>query len=73
MTLAAGSGFLLKPDRWVQDMLFQKAKVSSGDIIIIGIDENALAELGPYNTWDRNVMASALEALLKFREILPSG
>lgn len=63
MTLVTGSGFLLKPDRWVQDMLFQKAKVSSGDIIIIGIDENALAELGPYNTWDRNVMASALEAL----------
>lgn len=63
MTLAAGSGIFLKPDRFVQDLLFQRAGVSSGDIIVIGIDENALAELGPYNTWDRNVMASALEAL----------
>ena len=63
MTSIAASGILLKPDRFVQDILFQNARVSSSDIIVIGIDENALAELGPYNTWDRNVMASALEAL----------
>ncbi len=63
VTAICGSGILHKPDRWVQDMLFQHEKVTSGDIVIIGIDEDALGELGPYNTWDRNVMASALEAL----------
>lgn len=63
LTAAAGSGILKTPDRWVQDTLFQHESVSSSDIIIVGIDEDALADLGPYNTWDRSVMASALERL----------
>ena len=58
-----GAGFLRREDRWAQDWLFQKQGVTSPEILIIGIDEEALAELGPYQTWDRNVMASALEAL----------
>ena len=58
-----GAGFLRREDRWAQDWLFQKQGVTSPEILIVGIDEEALAELGPYQTWDRNVMASALEAL----------
>ena len=61
--LIMGSGLLRRPDKWVQDTLFQQPGVTSGDIILIGIDEEALTELGPYHTWDRNIMASALEAL----------
>lgn len=63
VTAILGGGLLQRPDKWVQDTLYQRGGVSSGDIVIIGIDEDALAELGPYNTWDRNVMASALEML----------
>ena len=63
VTVVAGAGVLQRLDRWVQDALFQRAGVTSSDILIIGIDEEALADLGPYQTWDRNVMASALEAL----------
>ena len=63
VTVLTGVGVLQRLDRWVQDALFQRPGVTSPDILIIGIDEEALADLGPYHTWDRNVMASALEAL----------
>ena len=63
VTVLIGAGALKRVDRWAQDALYQKPGVTSADIVIIGIDEDALEELGPYQTWDRNVMASALEAL----------
>ena len=63
IVLIAWTGVLRRADKWVQDALYQRPGVTSGDIILIGIDEETLAELGPYHTWDRNIMASALEAL----------
>lgn len=63
VTVLVGLGILKRMDRWAQDWLFQRPGLPSGDIVIIGIDEEALDLLGPYNTWDRNIMASALEAL----------
>ena len=63
VTAIAGWGVLRRPDKWMQDVLCQTPSVSSGDIVVIGIDDRALSEIGPYNTWDRNVMASALEYL----------
>ena len=63
ITMLIGAGALKRVDRWAQDSLFQRRDVTSTDIVIIGIDEEALEELGPYQTWDRNVMASVLEAL----------
>ena len=72
MTLIAGAGALRRVDKWAQDRLFQQPGVTSPDIVLIGVDEKALAELGPYHTWDRNVMASALEALAADGEHLPA-
>ena len=63
VTFLTGAGAVRRVDRWMQDALFQKPGTTSSDILIIGMDEEALADLGPYQTWDRNVMASALEAL----------
>ena len=63
VTAVIGAGALRRVDRWAQDSMFQQPGATSADIVIIGIDEEALEELGPYQTWDRNVMASALEAL----------
>lgn len=63
MTLLAGVGTLKRADKRLQDALFQRPSGTSEDIVIIGIDDKALEELGPYNTWERGVMASALEAL----------
>ena len=53
----------MRVDRWVQDWLFQRPGVTSGNIVIIGIDEEALDILGPYHTWTREIVAQALEAL----------
>lgn len=61
-----------RPDLWLQDELFQKAESVPGDIVVIGIDENDLKEFGPYNTWDRTVMARALEALASDPDNMPA-
>ena len=63
VTVLIGLGPFGRVDKWVQDYFFQKKTVPSGDIVIIGIDEAALDMLGPYNTWDRTVVAAALERL----------
>ena len=73
VTVIIGAGALRRVDRWTQDGLFQRAGVPSRDIVIIGIDETAFDYFGPYNTWDRNIMASALEALAVDPENLPAA
>ncbi len=50
-------------DNRIADRLFQKKEASSGNILVIGIDEEALQAYGPYHNWDRTIMAEALEAL----------
>ena len=71
-TAIIGWGALFRVDKWAQDWLYQHPGVTSGDIVIIGIDDEALDILGPYNTWDRNVMASVLEALAADPENKPA-
>ncbi len=66
------TGMLNRPDRWAQDSLFQEPGVPSGDILIIGIDQKALDELGPY-PWPRSVMAAALETLASDPDNLPAA
>ena len=46
--------------------------VKAGDVVIIGITEEDFEALGPYNSWDRSVMASALEALASDPDNLPA-
>ncbi|MCR5546600.1 MAG: adenylate/guanylate cyclase domain-containing protein [Lachnospiraceae bacterium] len=50
-------------DHRLGDSMFQKQEASSGKIVVVGIDEEALQEYGPFQNWDRSIMASALEAL----------
>ena len=47
VTALIGLGVLYRVDKWVQDWLYQQPSVSSSDIIIFGIDEDALDILGP--------------------------
>ena len=72
VTALIGLGVLYRVDKWVQDWLYQHPGVSSSDIIIFGIDEDALDILGPYNTWDRTIIASALEILASDPENKPA-
>ncbi|MBR4333842.1 MAG: SpoIIE family protein phosphatase [Clostridia bacterium] len=71
-TAIVGWGALFRVDKWAQDWLYQHPGVTSSDIVIIGIDDEALDILGPYNTWDRNVMAYVLEALAADPENKPA-
>lgn len=59
-------------DRWAMDTLYQQPKALDGEIIVIGIDDKALKEIGPYNSWDRNVMAEALEMLASDPDMKPA-
>ena len=63
VTAAVYAGALRRADTLAQDTLFQRSGTPSPEIVIIGIDEAALNQYGPYNTWDRNIMASALETI----------
>lgn len=66
-------GALQWPDQWLQDRLYQKPQYMNGEVLLFGIDEKSLAELGPYNSWDRHVMARALEALASDPEQRPAA
>ena len=66
------SGALLRVDKWTQDALYQQPGTPSGDIIIIGIDEATLNELGPYGPGYRGYIAYALQALAADPEKLPA-
>ena len=72
ITIIAACGMLRRPDRWLQDKLYQTPSVASEDIVVIGIDQRALSRFGSYNNWDRNIMASALEALASDPDQMPS-
>ena len=63
VTAVVAVGLLDWIDAWVADTWYQSPSALDGEVVIIGIDDKALEEIGPYNQWDRNVMASALEAL----------
>ena len=72
VTAVIGAGVLRRVDKWVQDGLFQRPSSTSGDIVLFGIDEESFSSLGPYNTWSRNVIADALEALAADPDNLPA-
>ena len=71
-TLLVSAGLLRWLDQWVQDLLFQRPQYMNGEVILFGIDERSLKEFGPYNTWDRHVMAKALEVLASDPDHLPA-
>ncbi len=66
------AGVLKRVDRWAQDSLYQRRGVTDTNIVLIQIDDTAFDLFGPYNTWDRNIMASALEKLAADPEKKPA-
>ena len=66
-------GLIHTPDRWVQDALYPQRGVPSPEIMIIGLDEETLAELGPYGPSYRSVIAYALERLASDPDRLPAA
>lgn len=50
-------------DHLVMDVLYQTPRIADRNIIILGIDEKTLQELGPLQTWSRGVYADLLEVI----------
>ena len=61
--LALLAGAFYQPDQMLADCLYQSPEALDGNIFVIGIDERAMEDIGPYQTWGRDVMAMAIEAL----------
>ena len=59
---AALSGVLFSVDAAAGDALYQHAKATDGEIVVIGMDQRACDLLGPM-PWPRRVMADAIRAL----------
>ena len=72
LTLLAALGVLESPDLTASDALYQSRQSFDGDIVLVGIDERALEEIGPYNQWGRDVIAMALEALNESEDCHPA-
>ena len=72
ITVLCGTGLLRSVELWFSDELYQSPDANKENIVIIGIDEETLKQLGPYYTWDRSVMASALEILASDPDNLPA-
>lgn len=70
-TAAAGLGAFYSPDQMLSDSLYQTPKALDGNIFVVGIDR-AMEDIGPYQTWSRDVMARAIEALNADPEYRPA-
>lgn len=62
-TAAALGGLLYSLDNTVSDALYQSPRPLGGEIVVIGIDDRALQEIGPFQTWGREVLGAALDYL----------
>ena len=60
------SGWLFTTDARASDLLYQHARPTDGEIIVIGMDQRAIDMLGPM-PWPRSVMADAIGYLSRWR------
>ncbi|MCI8431550.1 MAG: adenylate/guanylate cyclase domain-containing protein [Lachnospiraceae bacterium] len=73
LTLLAGAGLLDKLDRAASDAWYQTRSAPEEDIVLVGIDQRAVDEIGPYQQWGRDVIAMALEALNESEDCRPAA
>ena len=73
LTLLAGTGVLRRADLAVSDGFYRNTRaVDEQSVVIVGIDQRAIEELGPY-PWSRDVMAQVLEALNQSEDCRPAA
>ncbi|WP_044958122.1 CHASE2 domain-containing protein [Butyrivibrio sp. LC3010] len=61
-TIIAGTGWLDVPDGVVSDAFYQKTMATDGEIVVLGMDQKALEEIGQM-PWPRSVMADVISIL----------
>ena len=59
ITLIAWTGILNRADGVVSDALYQHSGMTDGEIIVIGMDQRAVEELGPM-PWPRDIMGDVI-------------
>lgn len=57
------SGLLNVLNLYLSDRLYQREQMPEANIFILGIDEAAIENLGPYHTWTRAYIAEVIELL----------
>ena len=62
LCLIAWSGILTGMDGSVSDLLYQRPGMTDGEIVVIGMDQRAVEELGPM-PWPRDIMADVVACL----------
>ena len=73
MTLLAGLGVLDKADWAASDAWYQSRSAPGEEIVLVGIDQRAVDEIGPYQQWGRDIIAMALEALNESEDCRPAA
>lgn len=71
-TMAAAAGLFYRLDAPLCDLLYQERRTADSRIAVVGIDEAALEALGPFQSWDREIMARVLEYLNASPEARPA-
>lgn len=71
-TMAAAAGLFYRPDAALCDFLYQNRRAADSRIAVVGIDERALKELGPFPSWNRGIMAQVLEYLNQSEDTCPA-
>lgn len=71
-SITAYFGLYNRLDKWIQDSILLQPKALTGNVVVIGIDDDSIERIGAYNNWDRTVMASALKALSSDPENMPA-
>ena len=62
LTLLCGTGLLDAEDHAAADALYQHRSAADGEIVLVGIDDRAIEQFGPYGQWDRDIISMVLEA-----------
>lgn len=72
LTVFAALGLLETTDLALSDAWYQKGWSSEEEIVLVGIDQRALEDIGPYHQWGRDIIAMVLDALNESEECHPA-
>ena len=73
LTALVWMGALDTADYAASDALYQSRAATDGEVLLVGIDDRAIDELGPYGQWTREIMAQALDALNQSEDCRPAA
>lgn len=72
LILLSGVSILQNLDFAASDAFYQSRRSHDGEIVLVGIDQRALEEIGPYGQWGRGIFAQAIDALNASEDCRPA-